>query len=85
MSKTIRDLIDEGVISMDTKVLGAFLFTDDGLIVGEGSRVYFWNVNRMTDEPFICEWDVSGAGDHIPVENFYSSRESAAAARKAGA
>jgi hypothetical protein len=59
-------------------LLGSLLLTDDGYVVAEGARVYF--VGR---DDSVLEWDVSGAGDHIPVQNFYSTRAAAEAARDA--
>lgn len=60
---------------VDRKVLGEFFYTEDGAIVADGARVYFPN-----ERDSIIEWDVSGAGDHVPVGKYWSTREAAQAA-----
>lgn len=45
--KTIRELIDDGTISLDTKVLGDGPFlTTDGFMVGRNARIAFEKIEH---------------------------------------
>lgn len=72
-------LTDDGVVR---KVLGTLPITADGCVVGDGARVYYEVIGQFSGEPIICEWDVTGAGDDIKVDTYYSTREAAEAAKK---
>lgn len=69
---TIKSLLESGVITMETRVLGTLPTTQDGAIVGESAMI--WRVNDH-GEPYsypICV----GWAKHI-----WSSKEAALAAQ----
>lgn len=93
MSKTIRELIEEGVIELDTKVLGVLPRTKDKCIVGDGVFLYDSDGNKTDTETvnpgaYFVEGRLDSTGEVSPVwertEDCYSTPEAAAASRKDG-
>lgn len=88
--KTIRELIEDGSLSLDTKVAGDIHNlpkTDDGAIECPGFRSW-----HLFDDGSIVQEDRFGNVRHPTYGEFgghhrprYSTPEAAAAARKAGA
>lgn len=78
--KTIRELIDEGVISMDTKVNGRLPIGAD-CIIGLDAQVYFPATNGTVGGP---QSPITWKNMFLHISKCYSSREAAAASRKEG-
>lgn len=81
MSKTIRELIDAGILSLDTKVLGDPAMTEDGCMIGTGedSRTWKWIDTQEAAMSYACSagWE---KGRYSSME----ACEAAAASRKEG-
>lgn len=75
ISRTIRELIENGTITLETKVLGTLPMTADGCVAGFGAEV--WDPGQVLGIPFRYGQSV------IRISDCYSTREAAEAAREA--
>lgn len=83
---TIRELIANGTITMETKVLGTLPMTKDGVLVGNFTNVWTANAGEIS----ALRMDNIGAtefgedGDFYEAGECYSTREAALAAKGGG-
>lgn len=79
---TIRELIENGTITLDTKVLGTLPITEDGVVVGPETIVY-WPDGTEALLHDSRAWVPHKDGGHTyrRITDCYSTREAAEAAR----
>lgn len=75
--KTIGELIDAGVISRETKVVGELPMTADACIAGAGSELWGDFNKPGTNAPCQC---TGPAMPCVPMSRLYGNREAAQAA-----